>query len=107
MFTLRLLAVALPQTFPPESVHDGCGRFFCDFVPDLSKRQLLARTLARGWIPGVAASAAPCAGGFETFTFDLIVDGKHVTVIAQMQRIGKDVNRVLVSIRDPSQLPLF
>lgn len=44
---------------------------------------------------------------FEAFAFDLIVDGGRVPVIAWMQRVGKDVDLVSVSTRDPRQLPLL
>jgi hypothetical protein len=49
--TLRLSAFALPPTFPPESVPDACTCFVRECVPGLTKRQLLARTRARGWAP--------------------------------------------------------
>lgn len=45
--------------------------------------------------------------GFEAFAFDLMVDGAHVPVIAWMQRVGKNIDRVSVPTRDPRQLPLF
>ncbi|MGQ7908771.1 hypothetical protein [Burkholderia sp. BC1] len=104
---LRLSAFALPPTFPPESVPDACIRFVRECVPGLTKRQLLARTRARGWTPTWRPMTHLVREGFEAFAFDLIVDGAHVPVIAWMQRLGKDVDRVSVSTRDPRQLYLF
>lgn len=105
--TLQLSAFALPPTFPPESVPHACTRFVRECIPGLTKRQLLARTRARGWTPAWQPLTHLVREGFEAFALDLVVDGTHVPVIAWMQRVGKGVDRVSVSTRDPRQLPLF
>jgi hypothetical protein len=105
--TLRLSAFTLPPTFPPESVPDACSRFVRECVPGLTKRQLLARTRARGWAPAWRPLTHLVREGFEAFAFDLIVDGTRVPVIAWMQRLGKDVDCISVATRDPRQLSLF
>ncbi len=105
--TLRLSGFALPPTFPPESVPDACTCFVRECVPGLTKRQLLARTRARGWTPTWRPLTHLVREGFEAFAFDLIVDGAHVPVVAWMQRAGKDAEHVSVPCRDPRQLPLF
>lgn len=105
--TLRLSAVALPPTFPPESVADACTCFVRECVPDLTKRQLLACTRARGWAPAWRPLTHLVREGGEAFAVDLIVNGTRVPVIAWMQHVGKDVDCVSVATRDPRQLPLF
>lgn len=105
--TLRLSAFALPPAFPPESVPDACTCFVRECVPGLTKRQLIARTRARGWAPAWRPLPHLVREGFEAFAFDLIVDEVRVPVIAWMQRVGKDVDLASVSTRDPRQLPLF
>ncbi|EDS99608.1 hypothetical protein BamIOP4010DRAFT_6876 [Burkholderia ambifaria IOP40-10] len=105
--TLRLSAFALPTTFPPESVPDACADFIRECVPGLSKRQLLARTRARGWVPAWRPLTHIVCDGLEAFALDLTVDGTLVPVIAWMRRVGKDAQPVLVPKRDPRQLPLL
>ncbi|RXV64547.1 hypothetical protein D1006_40260 [Burkholderia stabilis] len=96
--TLRLSAFALPPTFPPESVPDACTRF----VPGLTKRQLLARTRARGWAPVWRPLTHLVREGFEAVAFDLIVDG------ARPPLPGCSVSgRMSTASRYPRQLPLF
>lgn len=105
--TLRLSAFALPPTFPPESVPDACTCFVRECVPGLTKRQLLARTRARGWMPVWRPLTHLVRDGLEAFALDLTVEGTLVPIVAWMQRAGSDTQPVSLLTRDPRQLPLL
>lgn len=105
--TLQLAFFALPPTFPPELVPEVCAQFVRDCVPGLTKRQLLARTRARGWRPTWHALPHLTRDGLEAFGFGLTVDGCGVPLIARMRRGGQGVQPAAVPTRDPRQLNLF
>ncbi|WP_322058462.1 hypothetical protein [Paraburkholderia sp. J63] len=103
----QLAAFALPPTFPPELVPEACAGFVRDCVPGLTRRQLLARTRARGWAPTWKPLAHLRRDGLEAFGFGLTVDGCVVPLIARMRRVGQGVQPAPVPARDPRQLNLF
>ncbi|MCA8325908.1 MULTISPECIES: hypothetical protein [Burkholderia] len=105
--TLQLAFFALPPTFPPELVPEACAQFVRDCVPGLTKRQLLARTRARGWRPTWQALPHLTRDGLEAFGFGLTVDGCAVPLIVRMRRGGQGVQPTPNPIRDPRQLNLF
>ncbi|TDA45940.1 hypothetical protein [Burkholderia pyrrocinia] len=105
--TLQLAAFALPPTFPPELVPEACAQFVRDCVPGLTKRQLLARARARGWMPSWKPLAHLERDGLEAFGFALTVDGCAVPLIARMRRGGRGVQPPRAPKRDPRQLNLF
>ncbi|OXJ22525.1 hypothetical protein CFB82_40430 [Burkholderia sp. HI2714] len=105
--TLQLAAFALPPTFPPDLVPEACAQFVRDCVPGLTKRQLLARTRARGWQPSWQPLPHLTRDDLEAFGFSLTVDGCGVPLIARMRRVEQGVEPPSVPERDARQLPLF
>ncbi|WP_241295437.1 hypothetical protein [Burkholderia stabilis] len=107
MTDLQLAAFALPPTFPPELVPEACAQFVRDCVPGLTRRQLLARTRARGWRPTWQPLPHLVRDELEAFGFSLTVDGFAVPLIARMRRVGQGVQPATVSIRDPGSSICF
>ncbi|WP_080419737.1 hypothetical protein [Burkholderia ubonensis] len=105
--TLQLAAFALPQTFPPELVPEACAQFVRECVPGLTKRELIARTRARGWRPTWQPLPHLARDELEAFGFGLTVDGCGVPLIARMRRVGQGVQPAPMPERDPRQLNLF
>ncbi|WP_175743680.1 hypothetical protein [Burkholderia ambifaria] len=104
---LQLVAFALPPTFPPDLVPEACAQFVRDCVPGLTKRQLLARTRARGWRPSWKPLQHLTRDDLEAFGFGLTVDGCGVPLIARMRRVGQGIEPPPAPVRDSRQLSLF
>ncbi|MFA8329363.1 hypothetical protein [Burkholderia ubonensis] len=83
MDALQLAAFALLPTLPPELVPEACAQFMRDWVPGLKRRQLLARTRARGWARTLRQLAHLTRDGLEAFGFGLTVDGCVEPLIAR------------------------
>jgi len=105
--TLLLVSFALPPSFPPEAVPEPLAQFVANCVPGLTKRQLIARTGRRGWLPTWKPLPHLKRGEIEAFGFGLTVDGMGIPLIARMRHAKRDVMPARLPERDPRQMSLF